>query len=159
MILYPIRLLYYLASHDSFERWPSIVVPSSFDPAVLLYPPLLTNYASILLAAGNGPMILINVVLGISSLLTELLPSFTLSDGIPTLHWLLSCIPLFVWQSRSMAAAPVIDDQYSGVALGEALTFLFPAHRMICAVLRQIVSTSLLETEVQLLSIDRKSVV
>lgn len=154
MILYPIRLLYYLASHNSFKRWPSIVVPSAFDPAVLLYPPLLANYASILLADGNGPIVLINMALGISSLLTELLPSFTLSEGVPTLHWLLSCIPIFIWQSGSTSAATTISNTDAGVALGEHhLTYLFPLHRTMCAVLRQIASTSLLETEVQLLSI------
>ena len=153
MVLYPMRLIYYLASHNSFERWPSIVVPSAFDPAVLLYPPLLANYASILLANGNGPIVLLNMALGISSLLTELLPSFTLSEGVPTLHWLLSCIPLYIWQTGSTTAAAAIGSGYSDVAFGEHLTYLYPLHRMMVAVLRQVTSTSLLETEVQLLSI------
>lgn len=153
MVLYPIRLIYYLASHNSFERWPSIVVPSAFDPAALLYPPLLANYASILLANGNGPIVLLNMALGISSLLAELLPSFTLSEGVPPLHWLLSCIPLYIWQTGSTTAAAAIGSGYSDVAFGEHLTYLFPLHRMMFAVLRQVASTSLLETEVQLLSI------
>lgn len=153
MVLYPIRLLYYHASHNSFEKWPSIVVPSSFDPAVLLYPPILANYSSMLLAEENGPIILMNIILGISSLHTELLPTFTLSESLPTLHWALSCIPLFIWQTGSTSAAAAVSNDYSGMALGEALTFFFPLHRTMCAVLRQITSTSLLETEVQLLSI------
>lgn len=153
IILYPIRLTYYLASHNSFERWPSIVVPSAFDPAVLLYPPLLANYTSILLANGNGTIVLVNMALGISSLLTELLPSFTLSEGLPALHWLLSCIPLYIWQTGSTAAATAVSSGYSDVAFGEHLTYLFPLHRMMFAALRQVASTSLLETEVQLLSI------
>lgn len=154
MLLYPLRLLYYIASQNSFDRWPSIIVPNSFDPAVLLYPPLLANYVSTLLSEACPGIILPNIILGVSSMLTELIPSFVAGEGTAYIHWLLSCLPLFSWQSQlaqlgeshpSFAPDTNID--------AEILVLLYPMHRSLCGILRQIASTSLLETEVQLLSI------
>ncbi len=153
LFLYPIRLLYTLASHNHFERWPRIIVPSSFDPAVLLYPPLLANFVSALLAPSNPGIILPNIVLGISSMLTELIPSFSGLEGSGALHWLLSAIPIHAWQLPRAAEGVHPSYTPSQNLRPETLVLLYPLHRTLTAVLRVLTLRSLLETEVQLLSI------
>ncbi|OBT93988.1 hypothetical protein VE01_07113 [Pseudogymnoascus verrucosus] len=152
MVLYPIRLSYYLASQNSFKKWPSLRIPATFDPAPLLYPSLLTNFVTTLLSCSNQGIVLPNIILGISSLMPELLPSFAKGEDVGTLRWLLSCIPLFAWQSqpdllRDKSLLP--ENNISP----EILVLICPLHQVTCSVLRYLTTTSLLETELQLLSI------
>lgn len=149
--LYPARLIYCLASQNSFEKWPSILIPASFDPAALLYPVLLTNFVSTLLSFSNQGIVLPNIILGISSLHIELLPSLANGEDVATLHWFLSCIPLFAWESQSNL--PRDKSLLPENINREVLVLLYPLHRVVCKVLRYLTTTSLLETELQLLSI------
>ncbi|KFY86217.1 hypothetical protein V500_07790 [Pseudogymnoascus sp. VKM F-4518 (FW-2643)] len=152
MVLYPIRLSYYLSSQHSFKKWPSLRIPATFDPAPLLYPSLLTNFVTTLLSFSNRGIVLPNIILGISSLMPELLPSFAKGEDVATLRWFLSCIPLFSWQSQPN----LLQDKslLPGNNISpEILALLCPLHQVTCAVLRYLTTTSLLETELQLLSI------
>ncbi|KFY33117.1 hypothetical protein V495_08414, partial [Pseudogymnoascus sp. VKM F-4514 (FW-929)] len=152
MVLYPIRLSFHLASQNSFKRWPSLRIPATFDPAPLLYPSLLTNFVTTLLSSSNQGIVLPNIILGISSLMPELIPSFAKGEDVAALRWFLSCIPLFAWQSQSyliQEKSLLLENNISP----EILVLLCPLHRATCAVLRYLTTTSLLETELQLLSI------
>src|SRR5450432_2450554 len=92
--LYPVRLVIYLASNTSAERRPSIIVPATFDPAPLLYPPALTIFVSLILSVPNQAVLLPNIILSIASLPSELIPTIHSSEACNRLHWFISCIPL-----------------------------------------------------------------
>lgn len=152
MVLYPIRLSYYLSSQTSFKKWPSLHIPATFDPAPLLYPSLLTNFVSTLLSFSNPGIVLPNIILGVSSLMPELVPSFAKGEDVATSRWLLSCIPLFAWQSQPnllQDKSLLIENNISP----EILVLICPLHHVTCSVLRYLTTTSLLDTELQLLSI------
>ncbi|KFY14247.1 hypothetical protein V492_02752 [Pseudogymnoascus sp. VKM F-4246] len=152
MVLYPIRLSYYLASKNSFKKWPALRIPATFDPAPLLYPSLLTNFVTTLLSFSNQGIVLPNIILGISSLMPELLPSFAKGEDVATLRWFLSCIPLFTWQSQPNLLQDKSLLPESNIS-SEILVLICPLHQATCSVLRYLTTTSLLETELQLLSI------
>lgn len=152
MVLYPIRLSYYLASQNSFKKWPSLRIPATFDPAPLLYPSLLTNFVTTLLSFSNRGIVLPNILLGISSLMPELIPSFAKGEDVAALRWLLSCIPLFAWQSQPNLLQDKSLLPENNIS-PEILVLICPLHQVTCSVLRYLTTTSLLETELQLLSI------
>ncbi|OBT45717.1 hypothetical protein VE00_03959 [Pseudogymnoascus sp. WSF 3629] len=152
MVLYPIRLSYYLTSQNSFKRWPSLRIPATFDPAPLLYPSLLTNFVTTLLSSSNQGIVLPNIILGISSLMPELLPSFAKGEDVAALRWFLSCIPLFTWQSQPNLLQDKSLLPENNIS-PEILVLICPLHQATCSVLRYLTTTSLLETELQLLSI------
>ncbi|OBT70479.1 hypothetical protein VE03_00076 [Pseudogymnoascus sp. 23342-1-I1] len=152
MVLYPIRLSYHLASRNSFKKWPSLRIPATFDPAPLLYPSLLTNFVTTLLSFSNPGIVLPNIILGISSLMPELVPSFAKGEDVAISRWFLSCIPLFAWQSQPnllQDKSLLLENNISP----EILVLICPLHQATCSVLRYLTTTSLLETELQLLSI------
>lgn len=153
MVLYPIRLSYYLASQNLFKKWPSLRIPATFDPAPLLYPSLLTNFVTTLLSFSNPGIALPNIILGISSLMPELLPSFAKGEDVSTLRWFLSCIPLFAWQQSQPSLLQDKSLLPENNISPEILVLICPLHQAACSVLRYLTTTSLLETELQLLSI------
>lgn len=152
MVLYPIRLSYHLSSQNSFKKWPSLRIPATFDPAPLLYPSLLTNFVTTLLSFSNRGIVLPNIILGISSLMPELVPSFAKGEDVAISRWFLSCIPLFAWQSQPNILQDISLLPENNIS-PEVLVLLCPLHQATCSVLRYLTTTSLLETELQLLSI------
>ncbi|KAL1868145.1 hypothetical protein VTK73DRAFT_3836 [Phialemonium thermophilum] len=144
--LYPVRLVSWAYRRRKPRRLFPVSVPSSFDPATILYPLLIPVFAALLIALNGPAVILPNLVLSLCALPPNLIPLAD-SDGIYNhLHWLLSCAPLFSSHVRTQGYD---HNSHSG----EDIVLLYPLHTTLCQVLYLLTSTSLLATELQLLSL------
>ncbi|KAL7625625.1 dolichol kinase [Parahypoxylon ruwenzoriense] len=156
VLLYPLRLVVWAYWHRTPSRKIPVSLPASFDPAPLLYPPVITVFASLLLSTDNEAVLLPNIILAICSLPQSLVPAVSNSDrGCDLLHWALSCTPLLVSESHWRAGTAHIGSRDSFVATIslETTTLLYPLHQNLCSVLHALTTTSLLTAELQLLSI------
>jgi dolichol kinase len=152
MVLYPLRLSMRFAFDRPSDRPFQISIPASFDPAPLLYPPTLTIFVTLLLSVSNHNILLPAIILSVSSLPIELVPNFFDFESSCTLHWFLSCIPLFLSERSSVSNLSSTEKLASGLDR-EALVLLYPLHRALCITLHYLTTTSLLRAELQLLSI------
>ncbi|KAH8772737.1 hypothetical protein F5883DRAFT_36396 [Diaporthe sp. PMI_573] len=152
LALYPLRatLWAYTRKEPPRKRLP-LSVPSSFDPAILLYPPVLPILVSLLTAANVRNAILPNLVLGIASLPRALIPTTTATETFNPLHWLLASLPLLASESDSEWSSK--NDLQLSLYPREALILLYPLHQTLCLILHHLTTTSLLPAELQLLSI------
>ncbi|KAG5977692.1 hypothetical protein E4U55_006613 [Claviceps digitariae] len=151
LALYPLRVLAWSYRHRKPSRWLPLRIPSHFDPAPLLYPPAITIFVSLLVARSIPGAILPNIILSISSLPQALLPKLDVTASYDALHWALACLPL-IWGSWKLDLAYKFNPTYSFLS-AEALVLLYPVHQTLCIVLHHLTTTSLLTTELQLLSI------
>lgn len=152
LALYPLRavLWAYTRGEPLRKRLP-LSVPSSFDPATLLYPPALPILVSLLTASNVRNAILPNLVLGIASLPRALIPTTTASETFNPVHWLLASLPLLASESDSAWSSK--HDLQLSLYPREALILLYPLHQTLCLILHHLTTTSLLPAELQLLSI------
>lgn len=152
LALYPLRaaLWAYTRGEPLRKRLP-LSVPSSFDPATLLYPPVLPILVSLLTAANVRNALLPNLVLGIASLPRALIPTTTAAEAFNPLHWLLASLPLLASERNSEWSSK--NDIRLSLYPREALILLYPLHQTLCLILHHLTTTSLLPAELQLLSI------
>lgn len=152
LALYPLRaaLWAYTRGEPLRKRLP-LSVPSSFDPATLLYPPVLPILVSLLTAANVRNALLPNLVLGIASLPRALIPTTTATEVFNPLHWLLASLPLLASEINSELSSK--NDIRLSLYPREALILLYPLHQTLCLILHHLTTTSLLPAELQLLSI------
>ncbi|KAL7823959.1 hypothetical protein V8C26DRAFT_384420 [Trichoderma gracile] len=150
LMLYPVRAAIWSYKHRQAPSNPLLKIPTVFDPAPLLYPPAITIYVSLLVSVNNSAVILPNLILAISSIPQQVVPKLEHYAAYDSLHWALSCLPL-IWRP-SLSDQPRFAPTYSFLAQ-EDLVLLYPLHRTACAVLHHLTTTSLLTTELQLLSI------
>lgn len=159
--LYPIRLLYHSwRAQSKLKLVRRIHLPAAFDPATILYPPIVPVLISISLFAAYPKLLVPNVVLGLAALPARLIPFRKATAGYSTLHWLMSLVPLIVadnadlpfrlfsLQSRKSESAP----PYQGLD-PDLLVLLFPLHQALLPPLYYLTTTSLLPAELHLLSI------
>lgn len=133
-----------------------LAIPASFDPAPLLYPSVITLVVSLLVSVDNLAIVLPNVILAICSLPDQLVPTANGLELYNPSHWVLTCIPLLTSNcSQAVVHADVALSKplFAGPATGELSVLLYPLHRSLCSVLHYLATTSLLPTELQLLSI------
>ncbi|KAI9714495.1 MAG: hypothetical protein M1820_000456 [Bogoriella megaspora] len=159
---YPFRLVKYSLQRALEEGGPrryKIRVPSSFDPATLLYPAFLPVLVALSLSPGSEDHVLPNIILGLSALPTRLIPQLGERTGYDTLHWLLSAVPLFVsqwtvWPSKLFPPKPyALKVEPSDHLNPEFVACLYPLQTALIPLLRFLTTTSLLPAELQLLSI------
>ncbi|KAI8936121.1 hypothetical protein NX059_007620 [Plenodomus lindquistii] len=159
--LYPIRILYHSWTSKSrlkFQR--RIHLPAAFDPATILYPPILPVLISISLFDSYPKLLLPNIVLGLAALPARLIPFRKATEGYSTLHWLLSILPLIASEntdipSRLLASKPYklkLPSPNEGLD-PSLLVLLFPLHQALLPPLYYLTTTSLLPAELHLLSI------
>ncbi|PHH91506.1 hypothetical protein CDD83_175 [Cordyceps sp. RAO-2017] len=149
LALYPLRVAAWAHRHRRPSRMIPFKIPSNVDPAPLLYPPTLTIFASLLVSPRNPMAVLPNVILSICSIPPFLIPQTGLATASnDPLHWALSVLPLN-FRSTATATLGLTDMGLSD----ETLVLLYPLHRTLCSVLQLLTTTSLLEAELQLLSI------
>ncbi|GAW12757.1 hypothetical protein ANO14919_021280 [Xylariales sp. No.14919] len=158
IILYPLRLLLWAYQHRTPSSKLPIIVPSSFDPAPLFYPPVMTFLVSSLIAVDNPAVILPNIVLALSSLPRALIPTLSpTSEDASTLHWVLTCAPVIIPHVLSdLATGPSENEKTDALPAAfspEDIIFLYPLHCSLLRVLHGLTTTSLLTAELQLLSI------
>ncbi|CBX90153.1 similar to phosphatidate cytidylyltransferase [Plenodomus lingam JN3] len=161
LALYPVRILYHswrCKSKLSLQR--RIHVPAAFDPATILYPPLVPVLISISLFDSNPRLLLPNIILGLSALPARLIPFRRATVGYSTLHWLLSILPLVAAENTDFPSAFLAPKPYK-LRLSSPddgldpslLVLLFPLHQALLPPLYYLTTTSLLPAELHLLSI------
>ena len=152
-LLYPFRIVFQNHSLNVSKKkpWYYIHLPAAFDPAPLLYPVLLPASVACLVGRSSSTTLLPNLVLGISSVPSKIIPWGRLG-WCSSLAWTLSILPLL---DLRQYASPIsvgngrLNDTYSD---RESLSLLFPLHQILLPILQSLTTTSLLPTELQLLS-------
>lgn len=150
--IYPLRLLRNIQPSAPWKRPFPIAIPAAFDPASLLYPPSITMLVSMVLSKNATANFLPSIILGISSLPRNLIPSTGGLWGSNMTHWLVSCLPLLIRHNGEVQN--LLEKNNDNVTLQpEVLVLLYPLHQSLCVTLHYLTTTSLLEAELQLLSI------
>lgn len=158
IVLYPIRLLLWAYWHRTPAKKLPITVPSSFDPAPLIYPPTITLLVSSLVAVDNSAILLPNIILALCALPRALIPTLSpTSEDVNPLHWVLTSTPLAIHHVLNDLTIARRDDAKIDAAATtlspEIAILLYPLHCSLLRVLHTLTTTSLLTAELQLLSI------
>jgi len=126
-------------------------IPVAYDPAPLLYPVFMPLFVAVSLASVDPAFVLPNIVLGICSLPAEIIP---LSEyGSDQFHWIVTMLPCISISLRSGKVPPRMSDNGLHRAHLETLTLLYPLHQALKSSLGFLCTTSLLPSELQLLSV------
>ncbi|KAI9720922.1 MAG: hypothetical protein M1828_005492 [Chrysothrix sp. TS-e1954] len=126
-------------------------LPSSFDPAPIIYPYALPALISLSLRPRDRVVLQINLVLGISALPDALLP-FGNIKILSELHWMLSLLLVILSPATKLVANPQHNPKFN-VSGGTIAVLLYPLHRCLIQSLQYLTTSSLLPSELQLLSI------
>lgn len=157
LLLYPVRLLLF-PKDRSIPFKSRIRVPAAFDPAPLLYPAAIPIFVSLSLYPQMEHVLLPNIVLGLSALPPRLFPSFARGAGYGVEHWFFSLLPLIVSEhtdmfSKLVPARPYLLKAPHNRIDPEIIASLFPLHQALLPPLYYLTTTSLLPSELQLLSV------
>lgn len=149
-MLYPLRVTAWHHRKQPPSRLIPVQLPHNFDPAPLLYPPAITLFVAFLVATDTPAVILPNIILALSSIPQQLIPTLDRHAPYDHLHWLVACFPLVraTWNGE-----PVLGSQSPAALSEETLVLLYPIHQTLCGVLHHLTTTSLLTAELQLLSV------
>ncbi|TVY40415.1 Dolichol kinase [Lachnellula occidentalis] len=150
--IYPFRLLRHINPAQPWKRPFPITIPAAFDPASLLYPPIITMLVSLVLSTSNPIGVLPSITLAISSLPRQLLPSLGSLESSNMFHWFISCLPILVPKLQPVSRIMEASLEDFGVDY-EVLVVLQPLHLAMCDTLQYLTTTSLLPAELQLLSV------
>jgi dolichol kinase len=161
--LYPIRVFYYSwrrGNPSNLRLRKRIHVPAAFDPATILYPTTLPVLISISLFATFPQPLLPNIILALAALPARLIPFKQSTLGYSNLHWLLSVLPLIASENTDIPSKTSATKPYKlklpltdGGLDPETLVMLFALHQALLPPLYYLTTTSLLPTELHLLSI------
>lgn len=159
ILVYPVKLSIVDTRAQHNKLWQRFRVPASFDPATVLYPPLLPVLVALLISPANPAVILPNIILGLASLPQRLFPRSSRLGGVNAVHWLISIIPLVLSEHTNLILHYQPPKPYmlkSGPPLGlssETLVSLYPLHHALLLPLNYLTTTSLLISELHLLSV------
>ncbi|KAL2126870.1 hypothetical protein VTI74DRAFT_11698 [Chaetomium olivicolor] len=145
---YPLRLIVWAYRQGRPSRLVPIRIPATFDPAPLIYPFLVPIFVTLLVAKNVKGAVISSLVLGICALPRPVIPGARSWDYLSSTHWLLSCIPFTVDKLTSM-----IQTFRESEVPKEVLVLLYPLHQTLCLILHHLTTTSLLISELQLLSV------
>lgn len=114
-------------------------------------------YVAIVLSATDRSFLLPNLVLSLSSVPTPLIPQLDRTQSYSVVHWMITVIPLLVpkdvsAESGNSPQRPLSMNATSPEGFDPGLLFLYPLHRTLLVTLQYLTTTSLLPTELQLLS-------
>ncbi|KAK8177342.1 phosphatidate cytidylyltransferase-like protein [Phyllosticta citrichinensis] len=157
LLLYPLRLL--LSPKDKSIPFKNRVrVPAAFDPAPLLYPAAIPVFVSLSLYPQMQHVLLPNIVLGLAALPARLFPSIGRGAGYSIEHWFFSILPLIVSEHTDMTsklapARPYLLKAPQNRVNPETIALLYPLHQALLPPLHYLTTTSLLPSELQLLSV------
>ncbi|KAF2474723.1 uncharacterized protein BDR25DRAFT_255090 [Lindgomyces ingoldianus] len=162
LALYPLRLLRYSKTREppSNRRLrQQIRIPAAFDPAPILYPTTLPVLISISLLPSFEKPLLPNVLLGLAALPSQLVPCGRSPGAYSSVHWFVSILPLIASQNTEIPSKKSPPIPYmlklpppEGLH-PETLVSLFALHQALLPPLHYLTTTSLLPTELHLLSI------
>lgn len=154
--LYPIRIIIKRHSQSLLENkaWYYIHIPAAFDPAELLYPPVLPLVVALSLLRDTPKAVLLNVCLGIASVPSKIIP---LNDRVPwysSVQWLLSAAPMLIAEgTRVYLRKHDHLSTPSPTKESELFVSAYLLHQALMPVLGYLTTTSLLPAELQLLSV------
>lgn len=144
--LYPVRLFLWPRMSEDRSRSGLFRIPATFDPAPVLYPSFLPVLIAASLSTSTGSAAFTNVALGLSTLPSQLIPTFGSTDIYNSIHWVLTLAPMLV-------SRPLLVGGSYPILHPEVIVLLFPLHKTLLAILQKLTTTSLLSSEVQLLSV------
>ncbi|KAK7910969.1 hypothetical protein PG985_013450 [Apiospora marii] len=161
VLLYPLRLLTWGYRHRSTSAlppvWSVISIPTTFDPAPLLYPPAITLLVSSLISMDNQAILLPNIMLSLCSLPSSLFFASSQDHACNPWQWLVTCIPLFLSSKATLSQGAGSIGELPNAKLAnllpEVAILLYPLHQHLCKTLHSLTTTSLLTAELQLLSV------
>ena len=157
ILAYPVKLSIVDSQSQATKLWHRFRVPASFDPATVLYPTLLPALVALSVSPANRVTVLPNVVLGLSSLPQRLFPRSSRLGSINTLHWFVVILPLIAtehttWPSGDRQSITYMLKVGSGCIPSETIVSLYPLHHALLQPLHYLTTTSLLISELHLLS-------
>ena len=157
ILVYPIKLSIVDTRAIYNKPWQRFRVPASFDPATVLYPPFLPILVALTVSPLNPQIILPNIILGLASLPQRLFPRSSRFAGINVVHWFISILPLLVSEHTNWISGIAVEKPYPVKATGalpvEVLVTLYPLHQALLQPLQYLTTTSLLISELHLLSV------
>lgn len=157
ILIYPIKLSIVDTRAIYNKPWQRFRVPASFDPATVLYPPFLPVLVTLTVSPLNPQIILPNIMLGLASLPQRLFPRSSRLFGLNVVHWFVSIIPLLVSEHTNLVSWLATEKPYSFKTAGalptEVLVILYPLHHALLQPLQYLTTTSLLISELHLLSV------
>ena len=157
ILVYPIKLSIVDTRAIYNKPWQRFRVPASFDPATVLYPPFLPVLVALTVSPLNPQIILPNIILGLASLPQRLFPRSSRFYGINVVHWFISILPLLVSEHTNWISGITVEKPYPVKAIGalptEVLVTLYPLHQALLQPLQYLTTTSLLISELHLLSV------
>ncbi|KAL8994148.1 MAG: hypothetical protein Q9169_005804 [Polycauliona sp. 2 TL-2023] len=124
-------------------------IPAAFDPATLLYPVLLPIFVAGSLLSSDRMVMTMNLSLGVASMPRLIVPRQDSFSGHTSVQWMLSVLPIApigTHADLSMTSVRMIADP-------EILALLYPLHQALLPTLGYLTTTSLLPSELQLLSV------
>ncbi|KAI4285535.1 MAG: hypothetical protein L6R38_000556 [Xanthoria sp. 2 TBL-2021] len=148
---YPFRLFNYhrrLPTNAKGSR-QFIQIPAAFDPATLLYPVLLPIFVAASLLSPDHILVTMNLSLGIASMPRTIVPLQDSFSGHTSVQWTLSVLPIASLgkdAGLSMTSVRLIANP-------DILALLYPLHQALLPTLGYLTTTSLLPSELQLLSV------
>ncbi|KAG5304494.1 membrane protein SEC59 [Histoplasma capsulatum G186AR] len=145
-LIYPFQITTYGFRR---RRWKAIVAfpfSTNLDPAPLIYPVLLPVLIALSLIHNHQVSILPNIILGLSSIPSPVIPFYTIRHGFVITHWAITILPVITSNIRSRSSEP-----FQGLN-PELLLLIFPLHQALVTTLHFFSTTSLLHTELQLLA-------
>lgn len=151
--LYPLRLCAW-ALHLRRFRLPSIFsfsIPSSFDPAPLLYPILIPVFVSLSVSQHQPALVLPNIILGLSCLPPQVVPLHSYGYGFSLTSWMITMIPI-VASEDPLAICGIPRPLVVRGLSSELFFLLFPLHEALIPTLDFLLTSSLLPAELQLLA-------
>ncbi|KAH6686392.1 dolichol kinase [Plectosphaerella plurivora] len=153
VVLYPFRLVAWTYLYRRPAKKIPIVIPTAFDPAPILYPPAVSLLVALLVATDNPAIILPTIILSISTIPRALVPTAHNTESHNPLHWIFSCVPLYMASAPDgpLALVPAVGDR--PVVSPETAVLLYPLHQAVVSVLHYLTTTSLLTAELELLAI------
>lgn len=155
--LYPIRIIFknHALSASKNRSWFYIHIPAAFDPAPLLYPILVPVFVALSLMQADARLLLPNLVLSISSIPSKIIPFGSDLPWYSSWQWILSTTPVLasqVWYMKNGQALTLLESAVPEPLAAEVLVLLFPLHQALLPTLGYLTTTSLLPSELQLLS-------
>lgn len=151
LLLYPLRLIIWAYRRGTPSKRIPVTIPSSFDPAPVLYPPTIPILVSLLTSTNLQEVVLPNLVLSVCCIPGALIPTTRYYETYNPIHWAMTLVPLIARDTSPRLEA--VSGFLSASQYPEVLAMLYPLHQTVCQILHHLTTTSLLPAELQLLSV------
>ncbi|PGH04634.1 hypothetical protein AJ79_07031 [Helicocarpus griseus UAMH5409] len=145
-LIYPFRIFTRSFRRRSWKTIVSFPFSTHIDPAPLIYPVFLPVLIALSLVHSRQTLILPNIILGLCSVPSPIIPCNDILHGYIITHWAVTILPII---------ASYIPPQNQAGLQGldpELLLLIFPLHQALVTTLNFLFTTSLLPTELQLLA-------